>query len=125
MRVLRWIIGFALAALAVFFAVTNREIVSIYWSPFHAAVELPLYLIVLGLMATGFIAGGLIVWINTIPIRLSLRQHKKRLRELEKKLEDMTVTPAAVPPPANNYTNNYLGEPAAQSVSPALSYYKG
>jgi uncharacterized integral membrane protein len=121
MRILRWIIGFSLAVLAVFFAVTNREITNVHWSPLHAPLELPLYLIALGLMATGFIAGGFIVWVNTIPVRLSLRQHKKRLRELEKRLEETTITPVAVPAPANNY----LGEPAPQPVSPALSYYKG
>lgn len=121
MRILRWIISFSLAALAVFFAVTNREIVAVTWSPFHAAAELPLYLIILALMATGFIAGGLIVWINTIPLRLSLRQHKKRLRELEKRLEETTVTAVPVPPPANNY----LAETASPQISPALNYYKG
>ena len=125
MGIVRWIIGFSLAALAVFFAVTNREIVSVYWSPLHAPLELPLYLIALGLMATGFIAGGFIVWVNTIPVRLSLRQHKKRLREVEKRMEETTITPVAVPAPANNYNNNYLGEPAQEPVSPALSYYKG
>jgi uncharacterized integral membrane protein len=124
MKIIRWIVGFAFAVLAIAFAITNRQDVSVNWSPFHTPVEGPLYLLVLSLMAIGFLTGGLIVWINTIPLRRKSRQMKKRIQALEKELEAATAAPAQEAPrsyfsssPENANQNN-----AAQ---PALNYYKG
>ncbi len=123
MKALRWIVGFAFAVLAISFAVTNRHTVSVHWSPFHNALEWPLYLVVLTLMGLGFLLGGAVVWINTIPVRRFGRQMKKRVQALEKELEAAKIQsvqeaprPYINPVPTNH---NTAQQPAA------IDYFKG
>ena len=73
MRLIRWIIGFTIAVLLAAFAVANRQIADITWSPVHEPLHWPLYLSVLSAMAFGFVLGGLIVWMSDFPLRRSAR----------------------------------------------------
>ncbi len=86
MRAVRYIIGFALAALLAAFAIANRQSVEVAWSPFHDPLHIPLYLVVLVLMAFGFVFGAAMVWLNTLPLRLAARRQKKQMNALEKQL---------------------------------------
>lgn len=93
MRLLHNILGALFALLLVAFAVFNRQNVAFVYSPFHDPLELPLYLIALGLMGIGFIAGGAAVWLNMAGLRRARRQQRKTIKALEKELETANTAP--------------------------------
>ena len=88
MALIRWIIGAALAAIAALFAVSNLHTVQVYVTPVHPALEMPLYLISLGLMAAGFLIGCVVAWLNMDGLRSEKRQQRRKIKDLEKKLGD-------------------------------------
>jgi uncharacterized integral membrane protein len=111
MSLIRWIVGTLFALAAVLFAVGNLNGVSIVWSPVHPALDMPVSVFGLGMMALGFVLGGALVWINAQPLRRERRAQKKRIRDLETALEaanenasgaDGPFLPASLlpPPPA-------------------------
>jgi len=59
-RILTWIIGLPLAAVAVAFAVANRQTVELDLWPLPITVGLSVYLAVLGALAAGLVLGLLI-----------------------------------------------------------------
>lgn len=96
MTFLRWIAGTLFAIAAVLFAVANLADVSVVWSPFHPALVMPLSVFGLGMAAVGFVAGGVLVWINGQSVRCDLRARKKQIRDLESALDsanENTLTP--------------------------------
>ena len=86
MAFFRTIFGFIIAVLLIGFAVSNRQATTLIYSPIHDPLEVPLYLIALIFLATGFILGGLIVWTNSAPTRKVKRQQRKTIKALEKEL---------------------------------------
>lgn len=74
------------------FALSNRQEVEVVLLPVYEPVNLPLYLVALGLMATGFTIGALLVWMNGGELRRERRLHKKRVKLLEKELSSITQT---------------------------------
>ena len=89
MPLVRWIAGFVFTVVLAAFAVANRELVSVIWSPLHDPVELPLYLIAAGAFVSGFLFGGIIVWMNGGSVRREKRRQGKVLKDLERKVESM------------------------------------
>ncbi len=75
---------FAAALLWVSFA--NRESVEFTWSPVHEAALVPVAVLVLAATITGFIWGGLIVWLNEAHNRRDRRLQRKDISRLEKEL---------------------------------------
>lgn len=80
LRVLSWIVGIPLAAVIVMFAVANRGSVRVSASPLPFEIDLPLYLVVLGALGLGLLAGALIVWIASL-------RHRHRARVAERRAE--------------------------------------
>lgn len=101
MSFIRWIIGFVVAVALSAFAVYNRHSVDIVWSPVHEPAQLPLYLVVLGLTAFGFVLGGSIVWVSAAPTRRLKRQQKREIKNLEKKLESAATEAEPAKPPSD------------------------
>lgn len=89
MSFIRGIFGLALAVLVTAFAVFNRETVSLAWSPLHDPQDLPLYAVGLGMMAVGFVLGGVMVWLNQGTVRKTKRKQSKQIKSLEKELESI------------------------------------
>lgn len=87
MSMIRNITGFLLAAALVAFALFNRGDVNVIYSPVNEPLILPLYLIVLGMFAFGFMIGGIVVWLNMAPERRTRRQQNKKIKALEKELK--------------------------------------
>ena len=86
MGLLRWIVGFLVAACAVLFSVSNRQPVIFYITPLHQPLELPLYMIGLLLLCSGFLLGSFTVWLNSSGIRRDRRTQKRQIKTLEKEL---------------------------------------
>ncbi len=75
---------FVAALLWVSFA--NRDSVDFTWSPLHEAFSIPVAILVLIATITGFIWGGLIVWLNEANNRRDRRLQRKDISRLEKEL---------------------------------------
>ncbi len=84
----RFIIFIAVSAVCIFFALSNQDTVAVTWSPISEAINIPAYILALGGLATGFIIGVLITWLNFIPVRFENRKNKKLIHKLEKELEN-------------------------------------
>jgi len=100
MGFLKTILGFTIAIIIVTFAIQNRDLINIQYSPLHEPIALPAYAIALGSALLGFILGATLVWLNDGHLRRTKRQQKKQIKTLEKDLAtlkspDSTATPAS------------------------------
>lgn len=98
MAFIRWIIGLVICTAITAFAVLNRSVVSVSYSPVTDPLMIPLYVIILGCLAVGFVLGGSVVWINESKIRKERRAQKKELKVLEKENNALKETRFAAPP---------------------------
>jgi uncharacterized integral membrane protein len=83
----RWIIGFFIAILFAGFAAMNRQSVTLHISPVHDPLEWPLFVIILGFAALGFLIGAFTVWLNDGKLRREKRQQKRQIKTLEAELK--------------------------------------
>lgn len=88
MHILRWIIALPIVIGAVLFALANPQIINLTWSPFHDPRQLPLYTIVLGFLALGFLLGMFMAWVGMHGTRKEKREYKKQTKRLEKELKE-------------------------------------
>lgn len=87
MRTLGWILTFPLIVLAVIFAVANRHDLRLELWPLPWALDLPVYLAVLGALVVGMAVGGVAVWLSGHRSRATARQQRRRAESLERQLE--------------------------------------
>ncbi len=100
MALLRGIAGFIVTIAVIFFALLNREIVSVTWSPFQPPQNLPLYIPLIVFMAGGFCLGALCVWFNSGETRRQRRNYKNQVGALQKLLKEKTTsTQPSLPAP--------------------------
>lgn len=92
MKLFTGIIGFLLAALALCFALSNRQATTISLWPFDVAVEAPLYLLSLGTLFMGLVLGAIVAWLSMIPHRLRMRGLHKDITALNQKIIDLQQT---------------------------------
>jgi len=101
MRFLSWIVLALVAVVLVLFAVSNRETVSVGLWPLPVLVDLPLYLVLLGTLIFGFVAGELTAWVRGWRRRREARRNRVRIVQLEREVAAAQVARAdhAVPVP--------------------------
>ncbi|GEO81081.1 LapA family protein [Pararhodospirillum oryzae] len=82
-----WLVGLPLAVVIAVFAVNNRieAEVSLWPTPF--SVDLPVYLLVLGGVALGLVAGALMMWLSAVSLRVRLHNRDLEIRSLKRNLE--------------------------------------
>lgn len=95
MRVVFWLVALAVALAAIDVAVSNFDKVQLALWPFSDVLVMPLYLVVLGALGLGFIAGELVAWINGGRWRREARRRQRRIDSLERELQ---ATQARLPP---------------------------
>jgi uncharacterized integral membrane protein len=92
-KLIRWLIGLPLAAVAIIFAVSNRQMVTVELWPFPWTVDLPLYLLSLGTLAVGIVIGAVFAWTSGSHKRAQTRSQKRhqdiRIRTLERENEQL------------------------------------
>ena len=88
MKVISWIIGLPIAVLAIIFAVSNRGGVLVDLWPLPWEVTLPLYLLVLGALGIGLLAGAVIAWMSAGTTRARARREHRRANRLEVELDE-------------------------------------
>jgi len=84
------------AAIAVVFAVPNREAVTLRFWPFDVEVAVALYLAIFAAAFAGFLAGWTGAWLSQRKWRKRARERARRIEHLES--EVMTLTDAAAKP---------------------------
>lgn len=85
MKLVHWLVTAPVALVLIVFAVSNLARVGVSFWPF-VDVEMPLYLLVLGALALGFIAGELVAWMNGGRWRREARRRQRRIESLEREL---------------------------------------
>lgn len=85
----------AIGALGVAFAVANRQMVAIHFDPFVAKaadqieVELPLFIVLIVMLALGVILGSLFTWASQGKHRRALRAARGDMARLRSDVERM------------------------------------
>src|SRR5258706_8345857 len=88
MKRLSLIITIPLLLAFVVFAVSNRQRVELNLWPFFVLQDVPLFLLALGMLAVGALAGALWMWLPLTRWRLRARSHERRIVELEAALAE-------------------------------------
>lgn len=97
-RVLGVVVTLPLTLLAIAFALSNRGPVAIGLWPFDDLIEMPVYLLALGLLAIGFLAGAALASVGTIGARYRARREARRAEIAEHKLAEAgRVPPSSLP----------------------------
>jgi uncharacterized integral membrane protein len=82
MRFVYWGLTLLAAVICAVFAAYNRTAAVLDLWPF-ATLELPVYLVVLGTLATGFLLGSLTTWIGHFGVRRERRRLAKQMARLD------------------------------------------
>lgn len=100
MKRLGWIITLPLGVLFVLFAVSNRTEVTVSLWPADI-VPVPLYLLALGGLLVGFLAGATVAGVASLRWRRRARREARRAAALESELARLKRQPDSLPAPAN------------------------
>lgn len=95
MKVLSWLFGVPLAVIALAFALSNRQDVTLALWPFDEGVGLPVYLVVLLPLLIGFFAGMLLAGVKAFKHRRFARQQARRAADFERQLDALRTSSAA------------------------------
>ena len=95
MKYLRWILTIPLAVIIVVFSVGNRQAVLVDPWPLGEPLPVPLYILVFGAAATGFLAGSILQWLSHTPSRLQARRRSGQISKLEAELGKLKQAPIA------------------------------
>lgn len=85
---LRWILGLAMIVASVFFALANRDPVSVTWSPVHPSITMPVFAVGLGGLILGMLTGALMIWLDGGELRRDARRQRRLVRTLEDELSE-------------------------------------
>ena len=83
MRFIYWFVTALVALVVVVFAVSNRAVVSLTFFPLPAALDAPLYLVVIAAAVLGFIVGALVAWLGAGKHRREARHLRRRIDRLQ------------------------------------------
>ncbi|MFQ5971875.1 MAG: lipopolysaccharide assembly LapA domain-containing protein [Alphaproteobacteria bacterium] len=98
MKRLNWLITLPFAIIVIVFAVNNRAPVPLSLWPFDVPATLPTYLVVLGAVLVGFLAGGFAVWLAGLSAKREARRNRSKLSKLERVIDGSKGPPAKTRP---------------------------
>jgi len=84
MRYLIWLVAIPVALVVIAFAVANRDLAMVSFSPLPFVLDIPLWAVVVGAVLFGIIVGGTIRWLMDHRWRRLARVRGRRLRAVEK-----------------------------------------
>ena len=94
MRYLSWIISVPLALLAISFAISNRDMITLQLEPLPFAATMPVYWLGLGALVAGFILGACITGLGALGYRYRAHSLARRVAALEEDLATFRQEPA-------------------------------
>ena len=83
MKLLFWIVGVPLLLVAAFFAVDNRDFVTVSFWPFAEPVQVRLYLALVVPLYAGVVLGAIVAWISGGRARKRARSEARRAANLD------------------------------------------
>ena len=89
MRLIYWLLAIPLAVAAVLFAVSNLGAVELALWPLPFTLNAPVYLIALGGLLVGFLAGGIVAWLGAGGTRGRARTAERAVRLSNIELEEL------------------------------------
>lgn len=98
MKHFSWILTLPLTLVIIVFAVANRHFVPLDLWPFEVAVEAPVFVLVLGSMLIGFLAGALVMWLSGGKQRRQARAARGQVAKLERQVQRQSQERAAAGP---------------------------
>lgn len=98
MKFLSWLLTLPLAVLCIFFAVSNRQDVTIDLWPLDAVLVTPLYVITLGTLFSGFLLGALWFWLLNLRHRWDKHRLGKQVEKLTSQLNGEKAKQRTTPP---------------------------
>jgi uncharacterized integral membrane protein len=84
MKLLFWIVGLPLLLLAAFFAIANRELVTVSLWPFADPIEIPLFAAIVAPLYFGVLIGAVAGWWSGRRARARARAEARRADALER-----------------------------------------
>ena len=108
-RLLAWLIGLPVAVIAVVFAVSNRDTITIGIWPLGDGLAAPVYVVALIPFALGLLLGAGLAGLGTMRHRMRAGAHARRAQSLEREISRLKTAPPAIPAP----TATRPTEPAA------------
>lgn len=89
MGFVKFIIGLPLFILLLVFAVVNNDFVTLKIWPTNIEIITSLSVVIVFLVLLGYFVGWMFTWMSYLPIRGSLRAHKKQNKKLSKEQEKL------------------------------------
>ena len=86
MKRLSWVLTLPLMAVAVVFAIANREVVVLDLWPLAMTIQAPLFVLVLGSAVAGLLAGAIVAWFSGGSTRRRAREARRHAAELEREV---------------------------------------
>lgn len=86
MKIFSGFLTFAVLALVLCFALSNRQSVAVGLWPLTSVMQMSLYVVGLVPLAAGLVVGGVLGWAGTLPHRIKARRLKRELDELHEKV---------------------------------------
>ncbi len=100
MKLLSRLVFIPVAAIVIVFAVANRQPVTLELWPLPFAVDLPVYLAVLGALVIGVLIGGLVQWLSDTRWRRKARVGERKASALARELSSAQEQSAQAGGPA-------------------------
>lgn len=94
---LKLLITIPFVAVLLWLSFANRDSVTLTWSPFHEPANIPVAVVVLISVVTGFVWGSVITWLNYASVRREKRMNSKARAKLEKELQQTKVQGVTLP----------------------------
>lgn len=88
-KLVTWLIAIPLAVAVAFFAIANRQSVTVDLWPLPYAMTLPLFIIIIATVIFGFLIGVLVHWIIAGRLRLRAIRAERRAEIAERELAHM------------------------------------
>jgi uncharacterized integral membrane protein len=95
MRIFSGFFGLIILALALSFALSNRQDVTVAMWPSSVSAEMPLYLVGLGPLFFGLLLGSLWGVVSSLAHRMRARRLGRELTDMNNKLKKMSGTDGA------------------------------
>lgn len=95
-RALTWLISLPVTLLVLLFVIDNRQAVALSFWPLTLTLSAPLWLLTLMMFVTGFLLGGAVMWVSSIPHRRAAKKHAKTAADLRGRLDDLSRQAAAL-----------------------------
>jgi uncharacterized integral membrane protein len=92
-----WIVTFLFLTVFVTFTAANRQDVTLDFWPLEFQLSLPVALVLLGSLLTGFVVGAFLLWLRAGAARARARRAEQRAAILEREVVELKRSAASAP----------------------------